>query len=722
MTECSPGDLDPHAVASVFKAYLRERMCLLGLKLTLTNMLIGFNCLLLVPESILTHSFSPLFEAAMKKEASANLNSLETSRSSGVGRGNNGKSGLPQGPKSGFALRKPPSLSTLSMPKFSGIPPPSMSLVAEIKSLVSKLPQENYDLLRTVVDLVKATGKESTKTKMPLSNLMLVFCPSLNMAPPLLKVFCEAEGIWAGVMGSPSPPPPPSKDGPFFKREEKVDVTDSSEMEEDDEEDEVEEKSLMSSGRASLDTTDDPSSGYHASAEEETSLFEGQISRRRHLPERKTERSEIPTIYLDTMSHYSSSSGSSLREHLELSGHHQRHYMDSKDADDDDDGSISPASRFIHLVPPVLSPSTPLCSSSAESVAHPISESSTSLSQLQEGGVKIGGVGHVEIVDPDPIPIRLAMTTPTKDSDNDNAVQFPQLLNTPVCQKRMSIPLLSLSNLSPSFIASSGDADRLRNDDSPCPSPTSPITGVHMLNKRSKRPSLRLLFSKNKRSGSSLNSLGDRSGNGIVVISNPIQQQLPHSPAWDSGTSDSSGSTPLSAVTAASGRSSLSRLPPVLDTPIDGSPLSLDLGFAGSPPDTAVPDRGMREQQKLAKVDMDAKSPSPIVVPAIPLMSESTRLEEVPQTPVAGQVSNDSEAPPSPLTMIPAISYPSLDESPGSSPSLSLQKRPSLPMLQTPSSDSGLAISSTHSPQLSLLDDGEEDDWTQSVLSAADKL
>jgi len=25
MTECAPGDLDPHAVASVFKAFLRER-------------------------------------------------------------------------------------------------------------------------------------------------------------------------------------------------------------------------------------------------------------------------------------------------------------------------------------------------------------------------------------------------------------------------------------------------------------------------------------------------------------------------------------------------------------------------------------------------------------------------------------------------------------------------------------------------------------------------
>jgi hypothetical protein len=684
-------------------------------------MLINLNCLLLVPESILTHAFSPLFDAAIKKEASTNLNSLEASRSSGVGRGNNGKPGLPQGPKSGFAVRKPPSLSTLSMPTFSGIPPPSTSLVAEIKSLVSKLPQENYDLLRTVVDLVKATGKESTKTKMPLSNLMLVFCPSLNMAPPLLKVFCEAEGIWAEVMDSPHPPPLPSKDGQFVKREEKAEMTDSSEEMEEDDEDEVEGKSLMSSERASLDTTDDPSSGYHASAEEEAFLFEGQITRRRHLPERKTDRSEIPTIYLDTMSHYSSSSGSSLREPLEPSGRHHHHCMDSKDTDDDDDESISPASGLVHLVPPVLSPSTPLCSSSAESVAHPISESSASLSQLKEDGV-----GPIEIVDPDPIPISFApMTTPTKKTSighrsDDNAVQFPQLLSTPsLRQKRMSIPLLSLPTLSPSFIASSGDADRLRDDDSPCPSPTSPITGVHMLNKRSKRPSLRLLFSKSKKSGSSLNSLGDRSGNGIVVISNPIKQHLPRSPAWDSGTSDSSGSTPISAVTAASGMSSLSHLPPVLDTPIDGSPLSLDLGFTGSPPDTAIPDRGMREQQKLAKVDVDATSPSPTVTPAILSMSENTRLEEVPQTPIASRL---SEAPPYPVTMIPAISYPSLDDSPGSPPSPSVPKRPSLSFLQTSPLDSGLVISSAHSPQLSLFDDGVEEDWTQSVLSAANKL
>jgi hypothetical protein len=645
--------------------------------------------LLLVPESILTRTLSPSFDAAIKKEVSTNLNSLEANRSSGT----MGKAGLPQGPKSGFAVRKPPSLTTLSMPTFSGIPPPSKSLVAEIKSLVSKLPQENYDLLRTVVDLVKATGKESTKTKMPLSNLMLVFCPSLNMAPPLLKVFCEAEDIWAEGKDSPPPPPLPMKDVQFFKREE-ADVTDSSEeMEGDEEEDQVEGKSLISSERASLDTTDNPSSGYHASAEEEVSLFEeGQITRRRHLPERKTERSEIPTIYLDTMSHYSSSSGSSLREPLEPSGHHH-HRMDSKDIDDDDE-SISPASG---LVPPVLSPSTPLCSSSAESVAHPTSESSVSLSQFQEGG---GGIGPVEIVDPDSIPM-----TPTKKTNigqpsptNDDNVQFPQVPSTtPIRQKRMSIPLLSLPDFSSSFI---GDADRPREDDS---SPTIPNSGVQMLNKRSKRPSLRLLFSKGKKSGSSLNSLADRS-----LISNPIQQR---SPACDSGASDSSVSTPLSAVTAASGTSSLSQLPPVLDTPIDGSPLSLDLGFAA--PDTAIPNRGMREQQKLAKVDASASLPT-----CTPAMSESKRLEVVPQTPIAGRLLKVSEARPSSVTMFPNASYPSLD---GSPPALSVSKRPSLSLL-TPLSYSRLAKSSGHSPQLSLLDNGVEEDWTQSVLSAANKL
>ena len=154
-------------------------------------------------------------------------------------------------------------------------------------------------------------------------------------------------------------------------------------------------------------------------------------------------------------------------------------------------------------------------------------------------------------------------------------------------------------------------------------------------------------------------------------------------------------------MTAASGTSSLSQLPPVLNTPIDGSPLSLDMEFSGSPPDTATPNRAMWEQQKLGKVDASA---SPTVTPAVPSMSERSRLVEVLQTPIAGRLLKVSETPPSSVTMFPNVSYPFLD---GSSSGLSVSKRPSLSSL-TPSSYSGLAKSSEHSPQLSLLDDGVE--------------
>jgi len=90
---------------------------------------------------------------------------------------------------------------------FSGMRAPSESLVNALRSLIAGLPQENRDLLHTVTDLISATAKRSKETKMPLSNLLLVFfCPSLNMNPPLLRVLCEAEGIW-DVPPSPSQQP-----------------------------------------------------------------------------------------------------------------------------------------------------------------------------------------------------------------------------------------------------------------------------------------------------------------------------------------------------------------------------------------------------------------------------------------------------------------------------------------------------------------------------------
>ncbi|KAE9411574.1 RhoGAP-domain-containing protein [Gymnopus androsaceus JB14] len=155
MQECSPGELDPHAVASVFKAFLRE-----------------------LPEPLLTHSLSPYFEAALAHENATNEQLQQDQPHSQYVMGGRG-----------------PSLPS-AMPNFSGMRPPSRGLLNAFKSLVGQLPAENRDLIRTVAELIRATAKESRQTKMPLSNLLLVFCPSLNMNPPLLRVLCEAEDIW----------------------------------------------------------------------------------------------------------------------------------------------------------------------------------------------------------------------------------------------------------------------------------------------------------------------------------------------------------------------------------------------------------------------------------------------------------------------------------------------------------------------------------------------
>src|ERR1700722_1152239 len=92
-------------------------------------------------------------------------------------------------------LRKPLSLSTLAMPTLSNMRP-SESLVNALASLLAQLPQEHHDIMFTVTELIRATAKHSGQTKMPLSNLLLVFCPSLNMSPQLLRVLCENEEIW----------------------------------------------------------------------------------------------------------------------------------------------------------------------------------------------------------------------------------------------------------------------------------------------------------------------------------------------------------------------------------------------------------------------------------------------------------------------------------------------------------------------------------------------
>ena len=107
---------------------------------------------------------------------------------------------LPSGPRDNPSLRKRPSLTTLMLPNFSSMRPPSRALLNTFAALVARLPQENRDLLRTVIDLINFVARRE-EIRMPLSNLTVVLCPTLNMNPPTLRVLCEAEGIWDG------PPP-----------------------------------------------------------------------------------------------------------------------------------------------------------------------------------------------------------------------------------------------------------------------------------------------------------------------------------------------------------------------------------------------------------------------------------------------------------------------------------------------------------------------------------
>ena len=64
-------------------------------------------------------------------------------------------------------------------------------LVAGFQELTSSLPRENRDLLMTIAELLGKAARQSRATKMPLSNLLLVLCPSMSMNPGVLKIFVE---------------------------------------------------------------------------------------------------------------------------------------------------------------------------------------------------------------------------------------------------------------------------------------------------------------------------------------------------------------------------------------------------------------------------------------------------------------------------------------------------------------------------------------------------
>ncbi|TFY54196.1 hypothetical protein EVJ58_g9004 [Rhodofomes roseus] len=262
MTECDVCDLDPHAVASIFKTYLRE-----------------------LPESILTMSLIPYFESALAAEDQASRASTDSSTDASV------KSSTTSHQRSGssMGLHKAPSLSTLAVPRFVGKRSVSESLLKALTWLIARMPRENRDLLYTVIELIRETAARSAETKMPLANLLLLFSPTLNMNPGMLRVLCENEDIWRGVLQVPQQPETSVPE-----------ATSAGDAAQEDEEDEVIDirATFVTARESTGSVVDRPDSSAlevpssRNDAEETTSDDEEEDEASLHTPEESPERSD----------------------------------------------------------------------------------------------------------------------------------------------------------------------------------------------------------------------------------------------------------------------------------------------------------------------------------------------------------------------------------------------------------------------------------------------
>ncbi|KAG8822705.1 hypothetical protein FRC19_005392, partial [Serendipita sp. 401] len=159
LQECGPGDLDPHAVASVLKAFLRE-----------------------LPEPILTRVKAPLFEAAFNRAKDGGF-MLAGAPSAAPRNFHPQRVGLPSGPRQGLPSNprdshlRATSMVTLrpSEQQMANDPPNDAcspqealhTLLEEFHDLTSSLSRENKDLLLTIAELLQKVSQHSQITKMP---------------------------------------------------------------------------------------------------------------------------------------------------------------------------------------------------------------------------------------------------------------------------------------------------------------------------------------------------------------------------------------------------------------------------------------------------------------------------------------------------------------------------------------------------------------------------
>ncbi|TIA97182.1 hypothetical protein E3P94_02941 [Wallemia ichthyophaga] len=140
LRDIHPSILDPHAVASIFKAYLRE-----------------------LPHNILTNENIPQFNDFM--QISYKVNAVTSDDT-------------------------PAAALKCNYKQCDQIDSSDVDLKL-LKDILSELPHSNYWLLRLTMKILKLTADNSEVNKMTLSNLVLVICPSVCLSAIFVKILVK---------------------------------------------------------------------------------------------------------------------------------------------------------------------------------------------------------------------------------------------------------------------------------------------------------------------------------------------------------------------------------------------------------------------------------------------------------------------------------------------------------------------------------------------------
>lgn len=166
---CDPGDVDPHAVASLYRSYLRERKCILPSK--------SSTDLVTVPSSILTEDVMPNFNRLIDGHKVGESPSDHHSRT-----------------------------DLLNAQRRDDVAAHSDDLVTGMRKILESLSDSSWWLLNdlcksqgdagnstnsTTARILALTSEHSQVNKMTIQNLLTVFSPSLKISMTFLKVLVE---------------------------------------------------------------------------------------------------------------------------------------------------------------------------------------------------------------------------------------------------------------------------------------------------------------------------------------------------------------------------------------------------------------------------------------------------------------------------------------------------------------------------------------------------